>query len=97
MTTKKRTATDRINYSNRKKVNAQLKNVIIDSANLDGVNFENATFDNVIIAHSDTSKAINLDTSVAGIRLFHELLELNQNFSTLSYLINAIKAYQAND
>jgi len=145
------------NLRNSKFVNAQLKNVIIDSANLDGVNFENATFDNVIIAHTDTSKAINLDTSVKGIRLFHELPELNiserleravraskknefikkagvldtkdgkvnpvsvmillenfseevlitslsklktdlnQNFYTLSYLINAIKAYQAND
>ena len=145
------------NLRNSKFVNGQFTNVIFDSANLDGVNFENATFDNVIIVQTDTTKAINLDTSVTGIRLFDMLPELNiserlerairaskknefikkagvldtkegkvnpisvmillenfseevlissfsklktdidKNFCTLSYLINEIKAYQADD
>lgn len=65
------------NLRNSKFVNVKFKNVIFDSANLEGVNFENASFENVIFVNTDTTKAVNLDASATGIRLFDALPELN--------------------
>lgn len=81
------------NLRNCKFVNAQLKNVIFDAANLDGINFENASFENVIFVHTDLTTALNLDTSLAGIRLLGDSIELNIS----ERLERAVKASRKNE
>lgn len=81
------------NLRNSKFIDAKLKNVVFEAANLDGVNFENATFENVIFVETDMTKAINLDVSAEGIRVFDMPIELDIS----QRLERAIRASKKNE
>ncbi len=81
------------NLRNSKFISATFKNVIFDSANIEGVDFEDASFENVIFLNTDTSTALNFDSSNSGIKVLLETPELNIS----ERLERAIKASKKNE
>lgn len=64
--------------------NATFENAVFDSVKLEGTNFKDAKFINTIFLSTDISKAINIDKTTPGIRIFEEMpkLEISEALKT---------------
>lgn len=65
--------------------NAIFENTVFEGAKIDGANFKGATFINAIFVDMQTDKALNLDMTAEGIRVFDKMpvIEMSPELRTV--------------